>query len=249
VAAYRTLCQQFYDADKGFAGADEVRWYASRLPRDAGPVLEAMCGSGRLLLPLLREGFHAHGVDDAPAMLAACEARVAAEGFAVPLFRQDVATLNLPFRYGAAIVAAGSLQLLVEAERMRSALERLRAHLVPPGRLLLDLDVPDVALHPPGAPLVEVRSVLLADGGRIVLHSETSVDKDARLIDVRNRYERRGGAGPALREDEKLGLTWIDAEEIAALLVATRFVDVTILPSPWPRGAGSYAVSARIDAR
>jgi SAM-dependent methyltransferase len=241
-----SLRQQFHDADQGIATTDEVRWYASRLPRDAGPVLEAMCGSGRLLVPLLREGFHVHGVDASAAMLAACEARVAAEGFATPLFRQDVTALNLPFRYGAAFVAAGSLQRLADDASMRRALERLRAHLVPPGRLLLDLVVPNVALHPPGAPLVEVRSVRLADGARIVLHSETTVDRDRRLLAMRNRYERRDGLAPAQREDETLSLTWLDAEAIAALLVAAGFVDVTVHPSPRPAAEGSFAVDARL---
>jgi SAM-dependent methyltransferase len=244
--AYRALCQQFYDADKGFAGDDEVDWYARRLPRDAGPVLEPMCGSGRLLLPLLRRGFHVHGVDDSVAMLAACEARLAAEGFTAPLFRQDVSALNVPFRYGAAFVAAGSLQLIVDAGAMRRALERIRAHLVPPGILLLDLDVPDVALHAPGAPLVEVRAVKLADGARITLHSETAVDAQARQIDMRHRYERRTPGSESTREDEVLRLTWLDEDEIATLLNATGFADVTVHPSPWPRGARSFGVSTRL---
>jgi hypothetical protein len=243
--AYRELCQQFYDADKGFASADEVRWYASRLPRDAGPVLEAMCGSGRLLVPLLREGFHVHGADDSAAMLASCEARLKQETFATPLFRQDVATLNLPFRYGAAFVAAGSLQLLVDPARMRRALESLRAHLIPHGLLLLDLGVPDLARHPPGAPLAEVRAVTLADGSRITLRTETTVDAQARRIDMQNRYERRRPGEPAEREDEALVVTWLHEDEVAALLARAGYVEISLLPSAWPRGDGSFGVSAR----
>jgi hypothetical protein len=245
MAAYGELCRQFYDADKGFAGEEEVAWYAQRLPRDAGPVLEAMCGSGRLLVPLLREGFHVHGADDSAAMLASCEARLAAQGLAAPLFRQDVAALNLPFRYGAAFVAAGSLQLIVDAGAMRRALERIRAHLVPPGLLLLDLGVPDIALNPPGAPLVEVRSVRLDDGARITLRSETSVDAPSRQLEMRNRYERRASGSAVEREDETLSMTWLEEDEVATLLGAAGYADIAILPSPWPRGERSFGVSAR----
>lgn len=245
MAAYGELCRQFYDADKGFAGEEEVAWYAQRLPRDAGPVLEAMCGSGRLLVPLLRAGFHVHGVDDSAAMLAACEERVAAARLATSLFRQDVAALNLPFRYGAAFVAAGSLQLIVDAGAMRRALERIRAHLVPPGLLLLDLGVPDIAINPPGAPLVEVRSVRLDDGARITLRSESTVDAPSRQLEMRNRYERRASAGAVAREDETLSMTWLDEDEVATLLGAAGYADIAILPSPWPRGERSFGVSAR----
>jgi hypothetical protein len=245
MAAYGELCQQFYDADKGFAGEEEVAWYAQRLPRDAGPVLEAMCGSGRLLVPLLREGFHVHGADDSAAMLAACEARLAAQGLATSLFRQDVAELNLPFRYGAAFVAAGSLQLIVDPGAMRRALERIRAHLVPPGLLLLDFGMPDIALNPPGAPLVEVRAVALDDGARITLRSETTVDAPSRQLEMRNRYERRASGSAVEREDETLSMTWLDEDDVTALLGAAGYADVAILRSPWPRGKRSFGVSAR----
>lgn len=245
MSAYGPLCQQFYDADKGFAGDDEADWYAQRLPRDAGPVLEAMCGSGRLLLPLLRRGLHVHGADVSAAMLAACEARLASEGRSTPLFRQDIAVLNVPFRYGAALVACSSLQLVVDAGALRRGLERIRAHLVPPGLLMLDLDVPALGLHPPGAPAVDVRSVALPDRTRIVLRTETTVDADARRIAMRNRYERRGAGAAVEREDESLELTWWDEDEIAGLLRAAGYDEVTLHPSPWPRGERSFGVTAR----
>ena len=72
MSAYGPLCQQFYDADKPRPDDAELAWYLDRLPRDAGPVLEPMCGSGRLLLPLAERGFAMHGVDTSAAMLAAC---------------------------------------------------------------------------------------------------------------------------------------------------------------------------------
>ena len=48
MAAYGRLCTLFYDADKPRASDVEVAWYRERLPRDAGPSLEVMSGSGRL---------------------------------------------------------------------------------------------------------------------------------------------------------------------------------------------------------
>ena len=51
-----------------------------------------------------------HGVDASAAMLAECEAELARAELSVPLFRQDIAELNLPFRYGAAFIAGGSFQ-------------------------------------------------------------------------------------------------------------------------------------------
>src|SRR5207245_11239803 len=101
-----------HDAEEPRASDREVAWYAARLPRTAGPVLDVMAGSGRLLIPLLQAGFRVHGIDISAAMLASCRARLAASGAATELFRQHVHAVNLPFRYPAAFVARGAFQLL-----------------------------------------------------------------------------------------------------------------------------------------
>jgi len=250
MAAYGRLCTLFYDADKPRASDVEVAWFAQRLPRDAGPSLEVMAGSGRLLIPLLQRGFNVHGADASPAMLASCEARLAAAALKAPLFRQDAATLNIPFRYAAAFIAAGSFQLLVDPVAAREALERIRAHLVAPGLLLVDLFVPAEAVHPPGAPIVHAQTVTLEDGTTIAHRSETFVDVEGRRIDVRSRYERRERAKILAREDEVLAVTWYSEEEIVALLGEAGYRDVGVGPPAWPAGddpAGGrrFSVSAK----
>jgi SAM-dependent methyltransferase len=250
MASYGTLATQFYDADKPRASDAEVAWYVERLPADAGPVLEAMSGSGRLLIPLLEQGLTVHGCDASAAMIASCEARLDALNYARTLFRQDVASLNLPFRYAAAFVAAGSFQLLADPLAAFAALERIRAHLVEPGLLFLDLLVPREAVHPPGAPLVEARTVTLSDGSRITYRSETTVDTAGRRIDVRGRYEKRAGPLILAREDESLALTWYSEEEITALLGEAGYRDVAVLPPARaaehrPEGERRFAIRAR----
>lgn len=244
--AYGPLCTQFYDADKPVASEAELAWYEARLPRDAGPLLEGMCGSGRLLVPLVQRGLHVHGVDVSTAMLASCERRLAAAALDTPLFRQSVSDLNVPFRYGAAFVAASSFQLLVDPISAKAALQRIHAHLVPPGVLLLDLSIPDAALHPPAAPLVEVRAVTLADGHRITLRSETLVNTHSQRLDVTTRYERRSPSRRIEREDETLVVTWYDETQIAALLEGAGFHDLVVEPAAFAdRGERAFAVRAR----
>src|ERR1700722_5256057 len=76
---YGTLCTEFYDADKKMAPPDEVDFYKT-LFKTADLILEPMCGSGRLLIPLLREGYTVHGIDNSSDMLKSCRERAAAFG-------------------------------------------------------------------------------------------------------------------------------------------------------------------------
>jgi ubiquinone/menaquinone biosynthesis C-methylase UbiE len=246
LASYGPLCTLFYDADKPAAPDAEVAWYARQLPRDAGPLLELMCGSGRLLVPLAAQGFKLHGVDSSAAMLASCEARVAARGIEAPLFRQDLTQLNLPFRYAAAFVAVGSFQLVTEPGAALVALQRIRAHLVDPGLLLLDMFVPAESELRLGAPLVEVRTVRLEDGSQIALRSESTAFADARMVRTEYRYAHRRGATRLAEEHEKVTLTWYTPDEISALLTEAGYRDVTTGASPQSGGDGTvFSVTAR----
>lgn len=246
MASCGTLAALFHDIDKPRAGDAEIAWYAARLPRDAGPLLDVMAGSGRLLVPLLEAGFQAHGVDISEAMLARCEQRLARAGQTMQLFRQNVTTLNLPTRYAAAFIAGGAFQLLTSPVAALDALLRIRAHLIDPGVLLLDLFVPAEAEHPPGAPIVEVRTVASGDGARIGVRSETSCDVDRRRIEVKARYERRDGMTVTAREDETSALTWYDEDESATLLRDAGYRDIRIEPVTWTHDRSRhFAVSAK----
>ncbi len=240
VTPQASLGTLFHDTAGSPASDAEIAWYALRLPRKAGPILDAMAGSGRLLVPLVDAGFPVHGAEVSADRLASCRARLAVRGQATELFRQNVAALNLPFRYAAAFVAGGCFQLLVDSTTALDALLRIRAHLVEPALLLLDLFVPAQAEHPPGAAVVEVRTVTPADGSRIGLRSETSFDVELKRIDVVRRYERREREAITAREDEMLSLTWYTEDEAVALLDAAGYRDIRIDSAPRPGEEGRH---------
>ena len=246
MSAHGILGALFHDAEEPRASDLEIAWYSAHLPRMDGPVLDVMAGSGRLLVPLLEAGLRVHGIDLSEAMLANCRKRLEASGVETALFRQNVTALNLPFRYAAAFVAGGSFQLLSDSTAALDALLRIRAHLIEPGVLLLDLFVPGGAEHPPGAAVVEVRTVAPVEGCRIGLRSETVFDVDLRRIDVTSRYERRDRHTITAREDETLALTWYTEDEALTLLADAGYRDIRIEPAAWPREDGRhFAVSAR----
>lgn len=246
VSAYGALGTLFHDAVRPRACSAEVAWYAAHLPRDAGPVLDAMAGSGRLLVPLIQAGIQVHGVDNSDAMLASCERRLAAAGRTTRLYRQSVAALNLPARYAAAFIAAGAFQLLADPILALDALLRIRAHLIDPGLLLLDLFVPTQVEHPPGAPIVEVRTVTPGDGVQIGLRSETSLNVYSRRIDVKTRYERRDRTSITAREDETRTLTWYSEDEAVTLVRDAGYRDLWTEPLVWTcEGGRHFAVGAK----
>ena len=242
-----TLGTLFHDAQRPPVADVELEWYAARLPRDGGNVLDVLCGSGRLLVPLLRAGYAMHGVDPSAAMLESCAARVKAAHGSATLVRQEPDALNLPFRYAAAFMAGGAFQRLVDPVAARTALSRIRAHLVKPGVLLLDLYVPSAGAQRLGAALVEVRTTRLADGTRIALRSETTTYSEERIARTRNRYVHRRGTARLAEETESTSYTWYPSDEAAALVSDAGFNDVQIgPPARTVADAETYSIVARL---
>jgi SAM-dependent methyltransferase len=245
--AHGSLGTLFYDAERPPVADAELAWYAARLPRKAGNVLDVLCGSGRLLVPLLQAGYSMHGVDPSAAMLESCAARLKAEGAHATLIRQEPDALNLPFRYAAAFIADGAFQQLVDPVAARTALSRMRAHLVKPGVLLLDLFVPSSGAQRLGAALVEVRTTRLADGTRIALRSETTTYSEERIARTRSRYVHRRGTARLAEETESTSYTWYPPDEVAALVSEAGFNDVHIgPPSRTVADAETYSIVARL---
>jgi SAM-dependent methyltransferase len=136
---------RFYDLDFGEADAD-LFMYQQFASRCGSPILELGCGTGRVLLPLARQGYQITGVDLSLPMLRVARSKVAAEDLSeqVTLSQQDMRELELGDRFNLAFAAINSFMHLLNTEDQLAALARIRHHLNPGGLLLLDLFNPDL---------------------------------------------------------------------------------------------------------
>ena len=178
---------RFYDLDVGQVDEDlfVIREFAART---GSPILELGCGSGRVLLPLAREGHHVTGVDASPAMLALARQKLAAEGLMsrVSLVEQDMRYLDLDSRFSLALVALNSFSHLLTLDDQIASLQRIYEHLNPGGLLLLDLFNPDLER------LLDFRGQLVLDKVmadpdsdlRLLKFRTETVDLAEQIIDV-----------------------------------------------------------------
>src|SRR5689334_12746087 len=69
-ADYRRVSAKYYDeAYASEESLDDLKFYVDLAKASGGPVLELACGTGRILLPIAREGIAIHGVDISLPML------------------------------------------------------------------------------------------------------------------------------------------------------------------------------------
>jgi SAM-dependent methyltransferase len=141
----------FYDWENARTlGRRDIGFWTSAASRASGRVLELGCGTGRILVPLMRAGVDVVGIDRAAAMLARVGQRArrsprAARGDRRPrIVRGDIRSLPFPDGAFSMVLAPyGILQSLLREGDLRATLESVHRVLAPGGVFGIDL-VPDV---------------------------------------------------------------------------------------------------------
>jgi SAM-dependent methyltransferase len=129
----------------------DVRFYRrvaeERADAGGGPVLDLACGTGRLTLPLLRDGHTVVGLDRSAPMLSRAATRVArlsaTRRARALLVRGDLRAVPASAGFGLVICAFHSLQHLVDEQDLAAFFRSVRRSLVPGGWLAFDLLPPD----------------------------------------------------------------------------------------------------------
>lgn len=175
-------------------------WISQTQNRD--PVLELGCGTGRVALPLARQGCRVWGLDHDPEMLRLARNLLAGEPEAVreriTLVEADMVSWNANLRFGSAVSACNTLSTLPSRSRHR-LFENLIEFVEPAGRFAFSVPNPprlaelaeedgaveEAAFRHPGSGLpVIVSSRITREGDRIgwvwiydVLHPEGKVTR------------------------------------------------------------------------
>ena len=136
-----------YDARaQGLPG--DVAFYLSlaREAHEAGhPVLELACGTGRVAIPIAREGVRVVGLDRSAEMLA--RAREKSRDLSNARWVEgDMRSFELPERFGLAYIPYRSFLHLLTIEDQLSCLRCISEHLVPGGRLAFNIFNPDIIM-------------------------------------------------------------------------------------------------------
>lgn len=167
----------------------------------AGPVLDLACGTGRLTLPLLRDGHAVVGVDLSAAMLARAAARVRrlspSRRARALLCRADLRALRFRPRFMLAVAAFHSLQHLVSDADLLRCLRAVRGALAPGGWLAFDLLPPDPAwiARDPGRRWGRTVFRHPTTGERLIYTTNHRLDRRRRALHMRLYYQPVDAAG------------------------------------------------------
>ncbi len=130
----------------------DVRWYrdlARRVLGESGTILELGAGSGRVTIPLARDGHRVIALDHAAPMRAALEARRArlppSVRDRIEVRAGDLRDFSVGKRFPLIIAAFNVLEHLYTRVELDACLRAVRRHLAPGGAFAFDVQLPDAA--------------------------------------------------------------------------------------------------------
>ncbi len=149
MAKYRAI-PEYYDAEYEHQEmlAQDVPFFLKHLRRRQS-VLELAVGTARAAIPIAQAGHRVVGIDHDPAMLKLAQQKRDAVGLKpgqLELIEQDILGLKLGRKFDWVCLLFNTFLLFTTLEEQDRALQAIRRHLKPRGRLWLDIFHPDPAL-------------------------------------------------------------------------------------------------------
>jgi SAM-dependent methyltransferase len=124
----------------------DIPFFSQEANNISGEALELMAGTGRVSLPLLRQGVRLTCVDLYPQMLAVLEAKAAEEGLQVETHAMDVCELDLGKQFALIFIPFNAFAEILSTSNQMKALIRIHQHLAPEGLFICTLHNPEARL-------------------------------------------------------------------------------------------------------
>lgn len=161
----------------------DADFYAQYARLSGGPVLVLLCGSGRLVLPIARQGLPVMGLETDAAMVELAKRKAQEAGATKALFvRGDPTTFLTGSKHALVIIPAGGLGRLLTVQDQRSCLIAARNALALGGKLLLDMPLLDGSTFVNQDPPL-LRQLPGEGAKRVVIHRSRSFDPTRQLIE------------------------------------------------------------------
>jgi ubiquinone/menaquinone biosynthesis C-methylase UbiE len=206
---------RFYDWV--FPGSEEeVPFYLALAREHGAPLLELACGTGRLTIPLAREGFAITGLDLSEEMLTIAREKLAREA---PEVR---ARVRLP--------QASLFHVHLKEER-RSCLAAIRRHLLPGGVVVVDLVPAETMAHQTVGKAITYQTGVNPATGKVTkeVGRILSIRELDQRVTVEHTYVEIEADGRKHRHVFVEDYTWATEAEMRGLLEEAGFDEVRVL--------------------
>jgi SAM-dependent methyltransferase len=191
-----------YEYRRRRADVTFYRELAKRRLGGSGRILELGAGSGRVTVPLARDGHRVVAIDQSTAMLARLRGRIdklpGAVGERITPIAGDLCTFKAPGKFPLVIAAFNVVEHLYTRGELGACLARVLAHLEPGGAFVFDVQMPDLAwlARDPTRRWAKTRFTDPTTGRAMFYSTNHDYDPVSQVALIRLYYDPVDGRGP-----------------------------------------------------
>jgi ubiquinone/menaquinone biosynthesis C-methylase UbiE len=256
-----TYDPELYDVATPDAFRGDVDWYRRKAQESGGPILELGAGTGRITIPIARDGLVIHALDADRGMLARLQRKVAdlPEDVQqrITVFEGDMRAFQANGSFALVIVPFRAfLHNLTQRDQL-ACLRSAHRHLRPGGRLALNVFHPSLEFMSQHAGALEGvwrwrTTHALPDGGCVVRSDANRYDTVQQRVYSHHRYEQYDANGNLTRTFlQRLELAYVYPSDIRRLLDQSGFGEVEITggfdDQPFVNDTDELVVQAKRD--
>ena len=124
---------------------NDLEFYKRWLPKSKNArILELCCGTGRLTLPIAKDGFDISGVDFTASMLEKAREKASKVALDIKFIEADIRTLDLQKTYDLIFIPFNSIHQLYKNEDLFQTFATVKKHLKEDGLFILDCFNPNL---------------------------------------------------------------------------------------------------------
>ncbi len=133
---------RLYDAANTWK-TNDIEFIANAADEFGGPVLELGAGTGRLALPILKQGHAYTGIESSPAFVKYAKNKLAQFGENATMLEGDMRSFELDQKFQFIFIGFNSIFHLMNERDVLSFFQSVKKHLTNDGTFLIDTFIPD----------------------------------------------------------------------------------------------------------
>jgi len=195
----------------------DISFWIKQARNYGSPMLELACGTGRITIPIFKEGVKITGLDISESMLKEARRKSLAEGINVEWIRADCRDFRLNKKFALIFFPLNSMSHLYNLEDIESCFSCVKGHLKSKGRFIIDIFNPrlDILLRAP-TKRYPASTYPNPDGKGMIEITENNVYDEATQVNRIKWYYKIENQEEEI--EEELNLRIFYPQEIDALL-------------------------------
>ena len=172
----------------------DLQFYKRWLPKNKeARILELCCGTGRLTLPIAKEGYNISGVDYTSSMLEQAKVKATEAGLNIEFIEADIRTLNLSEKYDLIFIPFNSIHHLYQNKDLFKTFNVVKNHLKKGGLFLLDCFNPDIRfIAESEKEQKEIAQYTTHDGRKILIKQKMRYENSTQINRIEWHYYING---------------------------------------------------------